>query len=125
MALGIGLSVQASQDTLSQDLWTERPYPRAMVENRELQFNEALCARVHRLRTQSGKTAEEMATALGIPAERYRKYEYRSPLPHYLIEPFAIILSRDVEYILTGRTTRRVSHLQEVAKPKENRRKQA
>lgn len=95
-----------------------------MVENRELQFNEALCARVHRLRNERGMTAEEMAKALAIPAERYRKYEYRSPLPHYLIEQFAIIVGRDVEYILTGNISRRTI-LQEVAKPAEKRRKQA
>jgi hypothetical protein len=44
-----------------------------------------------------------MATALGIPPERYRKYEYRSPLPHYLLERFALIVGRDVEYVLTGK----------------------
>lgn len=79
-----------------------------MVENRELQFNERLCARVHRLRNERGWTAEQMATALGIPAERYRKYEYRSPLPHYLIEQFAVIVGRDIEYILTGKTAIRL-----------------
>lgn len=77
-----------------------------MVENRELQFNEALCARVHRLRNERGWTAEQMATALGIPPDRYRKYEYRSPLPHYLIEQFATIVGRDIEYMLTGKATR-------------------
>lgn len=70
--------------------------------SREQEFNEKLCARVHRLREERGWTAAQMATALGVPAERYRKYEYRSPLPHYLIEQFATIVGRDVEYILTG-----------------------
>lgn len=60
-----------------------------------------------------------MATALGVPPERYRKYEYRSPLPHYLLEQFAVIVGRDLEYILTGRVA--VSRL---AQP-ESRRKQA
>lgn len=96
-----------------------------MVENRELQFNEALTARVHRLRNERGFTAEEMAKALGIPAERYRKYEYRSPLPHYLLEQFAIIVGRDIEYLLTGRVARRVAHLGEVAETPERRRKLA
>ena len=95
-----------------------------MVENRELQFNEALCARVHRLRNERGDTAEEMAKKLGIPADRYRKYEYRSPLPHYLIEQFALIGGRDVEYILTGNISRRTI-LAEVAKKPESRRKRA
>lgn len=45
-----------------------------------------------------------MATALGVPAERYRKWEYRSPMPHYLFERFALIVGRDIEYVLTGKT---------------------
>lgn len=44
-----------------------------------------------------------MATALGVPAERYRKYEYRTPLPHYLVERFALIVGREIEYVLTGK----------------------
>jgi hypothetical protein len=60
-----------------------------------------------------------MATALGVPAERYRKYEYRSPLPHYLIERFALIVGRDIEFILTGKLTPA-----RIAKP-ESRQKQA
>lgn len=47
-----------------------------------------------------------MATALGVPPERYRKYEYRSPLPHYLLERFALIVGREIEYVLTGKTSR-------------------
>lgn len=76
----------------------------------EAAFTEALCARVHRLRNERGWTAQQMATALGVPPDRYRKYEYRSPLPHYLIERFALIVGRDIEYVLTGnRSVRAVS----------------
>lgn len=73
--------------------------------NDEALFNEAMIARVHRLRNERGWTAQQMATALGVPAERYRKYEYRTPLPHYLVERFALIVGRDMEYILTGKTS--------------------
>jgi transcriptional regulator with XRE-family HTH domain len=69
----------------------------------ELKYNQALLDRVKRLRIERGMTAERMAIALDVPAERYRKYESRSPMPHYLIERFAAIVGRDVEYILTGR----------------------
>lgn len=69
----------------------------------ELEFNEALCARTHRLRNERGWTSEQMATALGIPAERYRKYEYRSPMPAYLMERFALIVGCDIPYLLTGK----------------------
>lgn len=73
-----------------------------VINNEEAIFNDALCARVHRLRNERGMTAMEMATVLGVPAERYRKYEYRSPLPHYLLKKFALIVGRDIEYVLTG-----------------------
>jgi len=71
----------------------------------EQAFNEALCARTHKLRNDRGWTSAQMATALGVPPDRYRKYEYRSPLPHYLIQRFALIVGREIEYILTGKTT--------------------
>lgn len=60
-------------------------------------------ARVKSLRESKGWTAAEMATALGVPAERYRKYENRTPLPHELMERFALIVGVSVEYLITGR----------------------
>lgn len=71
---------------------------------REQEFNEAYIARTKKLREGRGWTSEQMATALGVPPDRYRKYEYRSLLPHYLIEQFAAIVDRDVAYILTGKS---------------------
>lgn len=69
----------------------------------EFLFNNAFCARVRELRLSRGWTAEQMAIALGVPPDRYRKYESRSPLPAYLIERFAIIVGQDVEYVVTGK----------------------
>jgi transcriptional regulator with XRE-family HTH domain len=80
--------------------WQNCPMP---VWGREQEFNEAFIKRVKRLREERGYTSEQMATALGIPAERYRKYEYRTPLPQYLIEQFAQIVDRDISYMLTGK----------------------
>jgi transcriptional regulator with XRE-family HTH domain len=102
---------------MSQDRWTRRHYCR--IVNEEAEFNERLIARVHRLRNERGWTAAQMATALGIPPERYRKYEYRSPLPHYLLERFALIVGRDVDYVLLGKTA--VARIDSL----ESRRKQA
>lgn len=76
------------------------------IDGEEFIFNEALCGRTRRLREEKNWTAEQMATALGIPADRYRKYESRSPMPQYLIPRFALIVDRSVEYILTGRETK-------------------
>lgn len=79
------------------------------IDNEEARFTDALCARVHRLRNERGWTAAQMATALGVPAERYRKWEYRSAIPHYLIERFALIVGRDIEYVLTGKIAPRMA----------------
>ena len=82
----------------------------------EAAFNEALCARVHRLRNERGWTSEQMATALGVPAERYRKYEYRSPIPHYLVERFGLICGYEACYILTGKNHAIRNEAQKTAK---------
>ena len=76
-----------------------------MTLSDEALFNEALCARTHALRKERGWTAAQMATALAVPSDRYRKYEYRSPLPPYLMERFALIVGCDLEYLITGRAS--------------------
>lgn len=101
----IGHIVQHVKPYVSKDNRTDSPHHYGMAGNDELQFNEKLIARTHRLRNERGWTAEQMATALGIPAERYRKYEYRTPLPHYLLERFALQVGRDIEYLLLGKTS--------------------
>lgn len=77
----------------------------------EALFNNAYCQRVRDLRDERGWTADQMATALGIPPDRYRKYETRSPMPAYLVERFALIVGRDVEYVLTGKAKRLPAHM--------------
>ena len=99
----IGQIVQDCQASVSKDFRTCWRHIAGVSD--EARFNEALCARVHRLRNERGWTSAQMAMALGVPPDRYRKYEYRSPLPHYLIERFALIVGREVEYVLTGRMT--------------------
>jgi hypothetical protein len=74
-----------------------------MTSNEEAMFNEALCARVHQLRNDRGYTSAQMATALALPPDRYRKYEYRSPIPAYLMERFCAIVGCDLEHLLTGK----------------------
>jgi len=75
----------------------------------EALFNNALCARVHELRLERGWTAEQMAIALGVSADRYRKYEKRSPLPAYLMERFCLVANCSLEYLLTGKNGRPAS----------------
>jgi DNA-binding XRE family transcriptional regulator len=79
------------------------------LKNDELAFNAALFDRVKSIRESKDWTAEQMATALGIPAERYRKYENRTPIPHYLIPRIALLSGRSPEWVLTGKEARTVA----------------
>ena len=72
-------------------------------EPNEFVFNNAYCARVKSAREDKGWSAATMATALGIPAERYRKYENRSPLPPYLIERFCLVTGIEPHFLVTGK----------------------
>ena len=72
-----------------------------------MRFNAEFTARVRAWRDERGWTADQMATALGIPPDRYRKYETRSPLPAYLMEPFSLICEREVSELITGRVLAR------------------
>jgi len=67
------------------------------------EFDELSTARVKALRQLRGMTAGQMSSLLGVPAERYRKYESRTPMPHALMEQFALIAGVSVEFLLTGR----------------------
>lgn len=101
----IGQIVQEVKASMSKDFDPVRwQYWPMVTWTREQEFNEAYIARTKKLREDRGWTSEQMATALGVPPDRYRKYEYRSLLPHYLVEQFAAIVDRDVAYILTGKS---------------------
>ena len=65
---------------------------RRKVLERELEaaFNQRFCEAVAAARIASGLTQVEMADKLGINLDAYKKYEYRSPLPSYLIGQFCL-----------------------------------
>lgn len=93
------------------------------ADDEELVFNNELCARTRALRDARGWTAEQMATALGIPPDRYRKYEYRSVLPLYLVERFCLITGADIEFFITGRTNRPAINAREAVETKPKHKK--
>lgn len=100
----IGQIVQSVKDNLPHDCHAWRRY-NLSVSNlmTPSEYEELFIARVKALRESKGLTAAQMATALDIPAERYRKYESRSPLPHGLVERFALIVGVSVDFLMTGR----------------------
>lgn len=101
----MGQSVPFVKDYMSPDFARRSCDYRRMIEwLSPEEFNDKLCARVQRLRVERGWTQEQMATAIGVNFEAYKKYETRTPLPHYLIPRFALQVDRDVAYILTGKS---------------------
>ncbi len=87
--------------------WRISQYGRMPNSNEEQAYNDALCDRVKKFRMERGWTAEQMAIALGIPPERYRKYEIRSPLPAYLMERFCLNANVELENLVLGKPRQR------------------
>jgi transcriptional regulator with XRE-family HTH domain len=79
-----------------------------MSDSEEFIFNNDYCERVKRFRGETNMNAEEMANLLDIPADRYRKYENRSPMPVYLIAKFCRIVGCDLEHLILGKPRDRV-----------------
>lgn len=103
-AMLMGQTVPFVKDKMSQDLGVLYGHNRPMTAwPEEAQFNDQLCARTQRLRIEREWTQQQMAAAIGVPFERYKKYESRSPMPPYLIPRFAQVLDRSISYILTGK----------------------
>lgn len=85
-------------------MWPD--YPSMPAVDSRTEYLAALTARIRKLREAKGWTQAEMATALGVPEERYRKYENRSALPIYLVEKLSLITGRSIHFIVTGKEMR-------------------
>lgn len=64
---------------------------------------QAIRDRMREARENLGLAQADVAQALQIHMETYRKYETRSALPISLIIPVCHALHMDVDYLLTGR----------------------
>lgn len=84
--------------------------------NDELAFNEALITRTRKWREEKDWTAEQMAIALGIPPDRYRKYESRTPMPAYLFQRFCLITDTTLENLVLGVPRKRQNAPKELKK---------
>jgi DNA-binding XRE family transcriptional regulator len=78
-----------------------------ILDNDEFTFNSAYCGRVKRFREETQMTAANMADLLGVPADRYRKYETCSPLPPYLVGKFCRVVGCDLEHLILGKPRER------------------
>jgi transcriptional regulator with XRE-family HTH domain len=86
-----------SRDRLSENLGMMTP---------ESELRWRYIRRIAELRDARGMTQQEMADALGIPLERYKKYEQRSVLPPWYLDRFAAVIGKDIGFVVTGRTSR-------------------
>lgn len=75
-------------------------------DNEELSFNISFLKRTKEAREKLRWSQTFVADALGIPFERYKKYETRSPLPHYLIVKFCTLTGTDLQFFITGKYTK-------------------
>lgn len=100
----MGQIVPTVKDNVSRDQKISTWHNRAMNGwLNEGEFDDQLCARVQRLRLERGWNQRQTADAIGVSFDRYKKYETRSPMPHYLIPRFAQIMDRSIAYIMTGK----------------------
>ena len=71
--------------------------------NSERAYHEAFRHRLKQIRGELAWSQADMAEALGVPLENYKKYERRSIFPPHLIAQLALVTHRPLELILTGR----------------------
>lgn len=84
----------------------------------ERAYIERLLTRTRAARERLGKSQAEMAVLLQIPKDTYKTYETRSPLPHYLIEPFCGITGLSLHFFVTGKRAGAKPGVQEAEAPK-------
>jgi transcriptional regulator with XRE-family HTH domain len=72
------------------------------TENEEAAYLVELLGRTIAARKSRGWSQRFVAKALGVPLERYKKYEQRSPMPLYLVERFCTLTGMDVYFFITG-----------------------
>jgi transcriptional regulator with XRE-family HTH domain len=72
----------------------------------ESAYYAAFRARLKDLRTGLGYSQSEMAEALGVSLDRYKKYEIRDRFPAHLLNKLALDTNSPLEYVVTGHIRR-------------------
>lgn len=68
----------------------------------EADYEQQVIDRTRFARECSGLTQAAVAKALGVPADRYRKWESQSPMPNRYIPRFAIVVRAERDWVLWG-----------------------
>ena len=80
-------------------------------DDAKTKFSAGVIARTIEARDAARLNQPQMATALGIPRDKYKQYEIRTPLPLYLMEQFCAITRTDPCWLAFGRPQRRTMPL--------------
>jgi hypothetical protein len=80
----------------------------------EAQYKQAFIERVKASRISTGMKQWQVAEILGMDQSKYKQYEGRSLLPHYLIGRFCLITRVDPNWLLTGKGAKPLPPLQTV-----------
>ncbi|MCK1518375.1 helix-turn-helix domain-containing protein [Bradyrhizobium sp. 190] len=73
------------------------------ISETEAQFKQLFADRVRTARAATGLKQWQVAELLGIPQDKYKEYEGRSLLPHYLIGRFCLVCRADLGWLMTGK----------------------
>lgn len=74
----------------------------------EREYYEGFAARLKAARLALGYTQAQMATALGLEYENFKKYELRGRYPLHGLERLALVTQRPVEFWVTGKNVRQL-----------------
>ena len=81
----------------------------------ETEYKQRFIERVASARQATGMKQWQVAELLGIGQDKYKQYETRSLLPHYLMGRFCLITHVDPDWLITGRGKKPLKPLQAVA----------
>jgi len=73
-------------------------------KQKQVRYEGQFQARVELARTAANYDRPGMAKALGVPLDRYTRYESRHMMPLYLIPKFCKLTSVAVSWLITGVT---------------------
>jgi hypothetical protein len=74
----------------------------AYMDKSATEIHYGICIRTKRLRQARGIPATQMAEWLGVSIDAYKKYEFRTPMPHEHMDHFLSITRSDANFLISN-----------------------
>jgi DNA-binding XRE family transcriptional regulator len=111
----LGQSVLNCKANLSLDADLSLGHTVHMSEHdQEALYKQEFMRRIAEARIARGWKQWQAAEALGMSQDKYKQYETRSLLPHYLIPRFCLVMRIDPEWLVTGKGQKPIQALRAV-----------